>query len=192
MAEHILKAYEADINIRTEVKSKTGDKEHSSTAGYKVNVHEVLPGVVYRDQNVTVTAFAVHHGKWAHAYGYRFETPDRTIVISGDTSADAAIVDNCHGCDVLIHEVYTQASFDMVSPEWKQYRSAYHTSSKELAEVATKAKPGLLVLYHRANPGCNQARIDECSQAGGEEQMLKEVRLGYSGKVVAGHDLEIY
>ena len=186
MAEHILKAYEADIKIRT------GDIEHSNTTGYKVNVHEIQPGVVYRDQNVTVTAFAVHHGKWPRAYGYRFETPDRTIVISGDASPDAAIPDNCHGCDVLIHEVYTQASFDKVSPEWKQYRLAYHTSSKELAEIATKAKPGLLILYHRENPGCDQARTEECRQAGSEEQLLKEVRQAYSGKVVAGHDLEIY
>jgi len=186
MAEHILKAYEADIQIRT------GDMEHANTTGFKVNVHEIQPGVVYKDQNVTVTAFAVHHGKWVHAYGYRFETPDRTIVISGDASPDAAILNNCHGCDVLIHEVYTQASFDLVSPEWKQYRLAYHTSSKELAEIATKAKPGLLILYHRANPGCDQARTKKCREAGSEEQLLKEVRQAYSGKVVAGHDLEIY
>ena len=186
MAEHILKAYEADIQIRT------GDLEHANTTGYKVNVHEIQPGVVYRDPNVTVTAFAVHHGKWPHAYGYRFETRDRTIVISGDASPDAAILNNCHGCDVLIHEVYTQASLDLVFPEWKQYRLAYHTSSKELAEIATKAKPGLLILYHRANPGCDQARTEKCREAGSEEQLLKEVRQAYSGKVVAGHDLEIY
>ena len=192
MAEHILKAYEADIKIRTEVKSKTGNPEHSNVDGYKVDVHEILPGVIYKDQNVTVTAFAVRHGKWAHAYGYRFETPDRTIVISGDTSPDAAIVDQCHRCDVLIHEVYTQASFDKVSPEWKQYRLAYHTSSRELAEIATKAKPGLLILYHRANPGCDQVRMPECRQVGGEEQLLKEIGQSYTGKFVVGHDLDIY
>ena len=192
MAEHILKAYAADIDIRTGVKAGTGDTEHGRISGYKVNVHEIQPGVVYKDQNVTVTAFAVHHGSWAHAYGYRFQTADRTVVISGDTSPDAAIVDNCHGCDVLIHEVYTQASFDKLSPEWKQYRMAYHTSSKELADIATRAKPGLLILYHRANPGCNQARTEECREAGSEEQLLKEIRQFYKGKVVAGHDLEIY
>ncbi|MGB7621175.1 MAG: MBL fold metallo-hydrolase [Terriglobia bacterium] len=186
MVEHILKAYEADIKIRTE------GLEHANTTGYKVNVHEIKPGTVYRDQNVTVKAFAVHHGQWAHAYGYRFETRDRSIVISGDASPDSAILDNCHGCDVLIHEVYTQASFDKVSPEWKQYRLAYHTSSKELAEIATKAKPGLLILYHRANPGCDQAHTEECREAGSEEQLLREIRQGYKGKVVAGHDLEIY
>jgi ribonuclease BN (tRNA processing enzyme) len=186
MVEHILKAYKADIKIRT------GDLERSNPSGYKVNVHEILPGVVYKDENVTVTAFAVHHGKWAHAYGYRFETPDRTVVISGDTRFDPAIVDNCHGCDVLVHEVYTQASFDKVSAQWKQYRLAYHTSTNELAELARKAKPKLLILYHRENPGCDQARTAECRDSGSEEEALKEIRALYGGKVVAGHDLEVY
>ena len=188
MAEYILKAYQADIDIRTSVRVTT----HANTSGYKVNVHEIQPDFAYKDQNVTVKAFAVHHGKWAHAYGYRFETPDRTIVISGDTSPAAAIADNCHGCDVLIHEVYTQASFEKVSPEWQQYRLSYHTSSKELVEIATKAKPGLLILYHRANPGCDRAGTEGCREAGSEEQLLKEVRGTYGGKVVAGHDLDVY
>jgi ribonuclease BN (tRNA processing enzyme) len=186
MAKHILKAYEFDIKTRTE------GLEHSNNTGYKVNVHEIQPGVVYKDQNLTVKAFAVHHGQIAHAYGYRFETPDRTIVISGDASPDAAIVQSCNGCDVLIHEVYTQASFALVSAEWQKYRLAFHTSSKELAELATKAKPGLLILYHRGNAGCDQARTEECRQAGSEDQLLREIRQAYGGNVVAGHDLEIY
>jgi ribonuclease BN (tRNA processing enzyme) len=77
---------------------------------------------------------------------------------------------------VLVHEVYTQASFEKASPSWQQYRLAYHTSSKELAEIAAKTKPGLLVLYRRAHPGCDQARTDECGKAAREEQLLKEVR----------------
>ena len=93
---------------------------------------------------------------------------------------------------MLIHEVYTQASFDKVSPEWQQYRLAYHTSTKELAEIASKEKPGLLILYHRANPGCGQMCTQGCVQAGSEEQLLEEVRQGYIGKAVAGHDLDIY
>ncbi len=186
MAEHLLKAYEGDIKIRTE------GLEHTNATGYKVNVHEIKPGLIYKDQNVTVKAFLVPHGQWPEAYGYRFESPDRTIVISGDTRPGPAIVENCNRCDVLIHEVYTQASFGLVSPEWQEYRLAYHTSSKELAEIATKAKPGLLILYHRANPGCDQARTKECRRAGSEEQLLKEIRQAYNGKVVAGHDLDVY
>jgi ribonuclease BN (tRNA processing enzyme) len=186
MAEHILKAYEADIKIRTE------GLEHSNATGYKVHVHEIKPGIIYKDQNVTVKAFLVRHGQWPEAYGYRFESQDRTVVISGDTSPTPAMVENCNGCDVLIHEVYTQASFGRVPREWQEYRLAYHTSSKELAEIATKAKPRLLILYHRGNAGCEQARTKGCREAGSEEQLLKEIRQAYNGKVVAGHDLDIY
>ena len=113
-------------------------------------------------------------------------------MISGDTAPDEAVSDNCHGCDVLIHEAYTQASFILVSPEWQQYRLAYHTSSKQLAALASKAKPGLLILYHRSNAGCDQAGTEDCRKAGNEEQLLKEIRQAYSGKFVAGHDLEVY
>ena len=54
--------------------------------------------------------------------GYRLETPDRVIVIAGDTTPKGEVVENCHECDVLIYEAYTLASFEKVSTEWKQYR----------------------------------------------------------------------
>src|SRR5580692_9020656 len=58
MAHHIEQAYREDIKIRL-----TGG-EPSNKTGYKVNVHEIKTGVVYRDANITVTAFAVPHGEW--------------------------------------------------------------------------------------------------------------------------------
>ena len=73
--------------------------------GHNVNAHEVKPGVVYKDANVTVTAFPTQHAM--DSYGYRFETADRRIVISGDTNPTQATIDACNGCDVLIHEVLT-------------------------------------------------------------------------------------
>jgi ribonuclease BN (tRNA processing enzyme) len=185
MVTHILEAYQVDRKIRAE------GMEHSNDTGWKVNVHEIKPGVVFKDANVTVTAFAVRHGN-VSAYGYRFATADRTIVISGDTSPTDAIVENCHGCDLLIAESYTKASFDLVSPEWQRYRLAFHMSAQELGAIATKAKPGLLVLTHRGNAGCDQAGTQECREAGSEQQLLTEVRRTYSGKVAAGHDLEVY
>lgn len=108
----------------------------------------------------------------------------RALAIALKLPIDHRHLGGRHNCDVLIHEVYTQASFDKISPEWKQYRLAYHTSSKELAEIANKAKPGMVILYHRANPGGDQARTTDCRLAGGEEQLLKEIRQAYEGKVV--------
>ena len=56
--------------------------------GYKVVVHEIEPGLIYEDENVRVTAFRVEHGSWPHAFGYRFETPDRSIVFTNFVDFD--------------------------------------------------------------------------------------------------------
>ena len=82
--------------------------------GWKANVHEIASGIVYKDSRVTIRAFAVPHSAWKYAFGYRVETPDRTIVISGDTRESPAIAAACNGCDVLIHEVYSDSGFKMI------------------------------------------------------------------------------
>jgi ribonuclease BN (tRNA processing enzyme) len=175
MAHHIEQAYREDIKIRL-----TGG-EPSNKTGYKVNVHEIKTGVVYRDANITVTAFAVPHGEWREAFGYRFDTSDgRSIVISGDTGPGDAVVNACQGCDVLVHEVYSTEGFARRPPEWQGYHARYHTSAKELGEIATKARPELLVLTHQLYWGTS------------EEQLLAEVRKGYAGRVVSGRDLGVY
>ncbi len=174
MTDHILKAFAEDVNIRLR------GLEPAKPRGYVVKVQNVKSGTVYRDENVTVKAFAVRHGSWKHAYGFRFETADRTIVVSGDCAPSESIIAACNGCDVLVHEVYSTAGFARRPPEWQRYHSNFHTSSKELAEIASKAKPGLLVLYHQLLWGTTP------------EQLVEEVKQGYAGKVVSGNDLDAY
>src|SRR5712692_8695242 len=147
MTDHILEAWKEDIRIRTEGMERNFPEHIDS--GYKVDVHEISPGVVYQDKNVTVKAFLTQHGEVPQSFGYRFETPDRTIVISGDTSPTQNVIDNCNGCDILVHEVYTMKGHAAAAPSWQAYQLKYHTSSKQLAELATKARPKLLVLYHQ-------------------------------------------
>lgn len=174
MTKHILEAYREDINIRLH------GGEPSNKTGYKSQAHTIRPGVVFKDDNVKVTAFAVPHGKWPEAYGYRFDTADRSIVISGDTSPSNAVADACHGCDVLIHEVISSAHLAIRTREWQRYHSTYHTPSKDLGEVAAKAHPGLLILYHQIPSGFS------------EEDLLAEIRAAYKGRVVSGRDLDVY
>ncbi len=183
MTENILEAYQEDIRIRRRDKRVLGVPDQAE--GYKVRAHEIGPGIVYEDENVTVKAFLVNHGDVAQAFGYRFETPDRTIVISGDAAPSQTIVDNCAGCDVLIHEAYSMMTYAGVSPQYQEYRRKHHTSSHELAELAKRARPGLLILYHRANPG-------GVGRPNPEEVLLEEIRQTYSGNVVTGHDLDIF
>jgi len=174
MVEHLQAAYAEDIDVRLH------RGEPSNKTGYVTHPHEILPGVVYQDSLVKVTAFAVPHGKWEHAYGYRFDTPDRSIVISGDTSPSDAVADACNRCDVLVHEVITEAHLAVRTPDWQAYHRAYHTPAPELGRVAAKAKPKLLVLYHLIPTGFNEA------------ELLGEVRRGFKGRVIVGRDLGVY
>jgi ribonuclease BN (tRNA processing enzyme) len=174
MTDHLVAAYREDIMVRLD------GSEPANQTGFQVNAHEIEAGDIYKDTNVAVTAFPVKHGTWKEAFGYRFKTADRTIVISGDTTPSASVIEACNGCDLLIHEVYSQAGFAKREPEWQKYHAAFHTSSRQLAELAAKAKPGLLVLYH------------QLIWSSTEEELLNEIRRTYKGKVVSGHDLDVY
>jgi ribonuclease BN (tRNA processing enzyme) len=177
MAHHIEQAYAADITVRTE------GLEHGDPKAYKINVHEIRPGVVYQDANVRVTAFSVPHGSWRYAYGYRFDTAGRSIVISGDTGPNDAVAQACHGCDLLLHEAYSMKWFQESKPDWQKYLSSFHVSTAQLAAIATAAKPKQLVLYHQMfTPGDDPDAI-----------MLDEIKkAGYQGAVASAHDLSVF
>ncbi len=175
MTRHISAAWEADIRNRVD------GLEPANETGYRVSATEVTPGIVYRDSLVTVRAFAVPHGDWEVAYGYRFETPDRVIVVSGDTRAGNAVADACNGCDILLHEVYSAERFKARPAEWQRYHARAHTSTIELAAIATRARPGLLVLYHQLYWGSTDA------------DLIRELRAaGYAGRVESARDLAVW
>jgi ribonuclease Z len=174
MTDHILAAYAEDIDIRIH-----GSQPQNAT-GIQVNAHEIEPGEIYRDENVTVTAFPVVHGDWRHAFGFRFDTADRSIVVTGDTVATDAVVEACSGCDVLVHEVYAKTGLDRRSPDWQAYYRATHTSGIDLGEIAARANPKLLVLYHQLRSGATEA------------ELLAEIRQSFDGPVAFADDLDVY
>lgn len=172
MARHIEQAYKEDIQIRLH------GMEPSVPEAYKIEARDIAPGVVYKDQRVTVTALAVPHGTWKHAYAYIFQTKDAKIVISGDTTFSPALQQAARGAAILVHEVYSQAGWEKRTPEWRRYHAAFHTSGPDLGKLAAKAKPGKLVLYHQLPMGETP------------EQVLDEIRQHFSGAVVYGKDLD--
>ena len=179
MTEHLLEAYRVDIETRTNPEGN----QRTFPDGHKVNAHEIAAGVVYKDPNVTVTAFPTRHAM--ESYGYRFDTPDRSIVISGDTNPTQATIDACRGCDVLIHEAHTSAWL-AARPEaggappgtFRRFSEKYHTTTDQLADLARQAKPRLLVLYHY-----NSLSLEE---------LHAEMMSRYSGHFVIGRDLDVY
>ncbi len=189
MTRHIEQAWAEDVQVRRR------GLEQANANGYKVNVHEIklrgrgvpvtageppaLP-VVYRDENVTVTAIPVKHGIWKQAFGYKFETTDRKIVISGDTAPVDAIVEACDGCDVLVHEVYNPHGDELKEAHWKEYFRTFHTSPAELGDIARRAHPKLLVVYHES---LEKLPVSD---------LLGQIGKEYSGKWVSAKDLDVY
>lgn len=173
MTAHLLAAYTQDIHERL------CGLEPANNTGYCVHPHEIEPGIMYRDATLHVEAFPVSHGSW-QAFAYKVCTPDRTIVISGDTAPTETMAEQARGCDVLIHEVYSVEGFRTHRPEWQEYHSRVHTSSYELAEIASQAAPGLVILYHQLFWGVS------------DEHLLAEIKEIYDGNVVSGRDLAVF
>jgi hypothetical protein len=86
--------------------------------------------------------------------GYRFQTSDRTVVISGDTSPSPALINSCQKCDVLIHEAFSEDYRPADMPNWLQYRQKYHTTPTQLAEIANQTSKALpySATDHRVQP----------------------------------------
>jgi ribonuclease Z len=174
MFHHLEEAFREDIDMRIY------GLEPRDATGYKSSVSEIQPGPIYQDDLVRVTAIPVKHGTWPQAFGYRFDTPDRSIVISGDAAYSESLIEACNGCDVLIHEVISESGLDGRTPEWQAYHRSYHTTSVELGRLATLARPGTLILYHQLLSGATEA------------VMLDEIRSGFGGRVISARDLQVF
>ena len=143
-------------------------------------------GIVYRDEHVTVRAARVDHPPIRDAYAYRFDTADRSIVISGDTAPSTNLVRLAQGADVLVHEVLLRtpsetAEWLSLPPDHPLVRHvvASHTAYTDVGRIARDSRAGKLVLSHFV-PG--DAAVDE-------QAVLRAIRETYDGPVIFGRDL---
>ena len=174
MASNVAEAWQEDNRYRLY------GVEPATPSGWKINAHEIEEGVVYRDERVTVEALKVKHGTWPNAFAYKFTTPDKVIVISGDAAYDPKLEAMATGADILIHEVVSEAALNQRSEFWQNYHRSNHTTSYELAALASRAKPKQLILYHVLVFGLE------------DETVLQEVKSRYDGTVILAEDLDIY
>lgn len=172
MVDHIQAAYQDSTS------------EHLSAhpappGGFMADVRLVKAGRVYADERLRVYALQANHGDM-EAFSYKFVTPDKTIVVSGDTKPVSGFADWARPCDILIHEVYSSAQFGGRPPAWRAYHSRVHTSTEELAGLAKAIRPGLLLLYHQLFWG--KAPAD----------LVGEIRASYAGAVLSANDLDVF
>ncbi len=174
MAKHIEAAYREDVSIRVKL------FEQGDPKAYRIDVTEARPGIVFKDANVTVTAIPVPHAGWKHSFAYLFQTPDKRIVVSGDTTYHEPLARSCNGCDFLVHEVYSEAGLEKRTPQWQRYHRNAHTSGPDVGRLATIAQPKLLVLTHFLLWTASEAQLES------------EVRQTWKGPLAMGKDLDVF
>lgn len=171
---------------RTDIRIRMADEGRVDPAKL-VRAHEHTgPGLHFADDRVRVTAAAVVHPPFRHAFGYRFDCPDRSIVFSGDTAPSDGLIALAKGADVLVHEVMFLPAMEKLiasepnAPRLRDHLLASHTTCEQVGKVATAAGVKTLVLSHFV-PGGYPFVSDA--------DWLAAVRPHFSGTIVVGRDL---
>lgn len=145
---------------------------------YGVQTTEIQEGIVFEKDDLKIEAFEVSHGDIKPAFGFRVTTDDKTIVISGDTAISAKLAEMAQGADILFHEVISDRGLMRNSAAFQAYHKRSHTIASDLGRLASRARPGLLVLYHGLHYGLPESVV------------IDEVRSTYDGDVVLANDLD--
>src|SRR6185312_6584756 len=137
-----------------DIKTRMADEGRPSLEDM-IAVHEVTgDGLVMQDANVKVTAALVEHPLVKPAFAYRFDCPDRSIVISGDTHPSGNLIELARGADILVHEVIDLQAIGVLVKELshatrlREHLLAAHTPMSEVGRIATEAGVKTLVLNH--------------------------------------------
>ncbi len=162
--------------------------------------HDVRPGMIYQDANVKVTAaetthFEFHTGAAAgkhKSYAYRFETPDRVVVFTGDTGPNDALTNLAKDADLLVSEANSaeeRMQLLINSGQWqamtpaeqsgiKRQMTQGHLSTEDVGKMAAQARVKTVVLTHLTS----KPDDDYTSWA-------NEVKKHFSGQVLIAKDL---
>lgn len=158
------------------------------------------PTEIYSDDHVSVSAVEnTHFPDYAkermpyRAVSYRFDTADRSIVISGDTAYSENLIELARDADVFVCETIEVATWRGVfdrrvaagayadNPEgiWDHIVGT-HASTEDAGRMAAAAGVGTLVLTHLIPGGLLEV----------EDHVYTDgVRLHFDGAVIVGRDL---
>ena len=153
-------------------------------------VHEIDDGgLVHQDERVKVTAAVVHHPPVIPSFAFRFDSADRSITFSGDTSYSENLIKLAQNTDVLVHEVLHMEfveEYVRKNPRGRnielflKHLRETHTSPEDAGKVATLSNAKMLVFSH-IGPQTNTPIPDQA--------FIDAARKTFSGKIIVGQDL---
>lgn len=144
------------------------------------------PGVVLENEEVKVSTCRVRHPPITESYAYRFDTRDRSVVISGDTTYAPELAEFAKGADVLVHEVMYLPGVEALvkrlpnAIRLREHLLASHTLPADVGRIAALAGVKTLVLTHFV-PGDDPSITDD--------DWAKDVRKHFKGQIIVGKDL---
>ena len=138
------------------------------------------PTEVWRNGDVVVSAGQVRHEPCPGAVGYRIDTPDGSVAITGDTRVCDEVATLADGVDVLVYEAMRFSFFDELPPH-RQYVKDYHADTRLIGRQAAELGVPTLILTHLI-----PAPVSEADR----QAYVDEVRAGgYEGELVVADDL---
>lgn len=174
----------AILRINWEIRAEEGGQPVSDMVAM-FRGRDVQPGLVYGDDNLRVTAkenthFQFKPGSTAspnRSYAYRFQTPHKVVVFTGDTGPDPGLAKFAEGADILVCEMVSAAVIKTVPESLRFHMIEEHLSPTQVGQLARDAKVKQLVLSHLV---------------GSDAADLAEIRKWYSGPLVVGEDLQTF
>jgi ribonuclease BN (tRNA processing enzyme) len=196
MSGYLTQAFAADFNDRARDSNFAGPdslfelNDIDISPYWTVDPEGVPPRLdapipIWDHGDVRIQATLVDHHPTAPSFAFRFDTPDGSVVVSGDTNVNENLIDLAQGADVLVHEVIDPEFVDRLvanfPPEQaeplRQHLLEAHTTIEQVGrDVAEPAGARTLVLTHFV-PADNPAR------------RWRRARFGFSGRLVVGEDL---
>lgn len=168
-----------------DIKTRIADEGRPPFASF-VDVREFTkPGELLAESGVTVRAALNAHPPLKHSFAYRFDTPDRSFVFSGDTTYSKRVVELAQGADVLVHEILLPSALEPLiasEPNAKTLREhlhASHSTPEQVGRVATEAGVKTLVLSHFVPGGAPLP----------DSVWHDAVKQHFGGKIIVGQDL---
>jgi len=143
--DDLLRLHDYDIQVRRE--------HQDGRPGPRVEVHEIKPGVFYESPHIRITAFLVEHLPVEPAFGFRFDSAERSVALSGDTRPCESLITHCRGVDLLIHDTQYSAA------EYPEHVGWGHSAIPHTLGFAAAAGVKRLITFHH-DPGHTDLVLD--------------------------------
>ena len=119
----------------------------------------IVPGVIFEEGDLKITAYVAEHPPIHPAVGYRFDYRGRSVVISGDSNVTDNTLKIVDGADLLLHDALsvptTTAIKDALAKAGQSRQSRivfdvmdYHASADSLIELGKKSDVDMVAFYH--------------------------------------------